>query len=152
MHSAGNGRAGCGAKLIVEEADLFMTYSSHYDGSNDSYVTFQCGQCGQRTDIPRRNVIHIKQPIPGHQAWEKRQQQAKEPETVWLLIDVNNQEKDTRAFKSDVALNEAAIKLLWAGPDLPSDVNEDCFGVYRNSYRSGDGNVYLNVLKLVVEK
>jgi hypothetical protein len=48
---AGNGDGGCGALLLVEQADLFITTSSHYDGSNDEFVTFKCGECGVLTDI-----------------------------------------------------------------------------------------------------
>lgn len=51
----GNGGGGCGAKLLVEDSDLFHTYSSHYDGSNKTYVTFCCDQCKVLTDI--RNPI-----------------------------------------------------------------------------------------------
>lgn len=48
----GNGDGGCGAKLLVEADDLFQTSSSHYDGSNEYYVTFKCPECGVLTDIP----------------------------------------------------------------------------------------------------
>jgi len=48
---AGNGDGGCGAKLLVEEGDLFQTSSSHYDGSTDYYVTFKCAACGVLTDL-----------------------------------------------------------------------------------------------------
>lgn len=47
----GNGGGGCGAKLLVEEADIFQTSSSHYDGSTDYYVTFECCQCKVWTDV-----------------------------------------------------------------------------------------------------
>lgn len=49
----GNGAGGCGAQLLVEQADVFTTSSSHYDGSNESYYTFRCGACGVETDLPR---------------------------------------------------------------------------------------------------
>jgi Zn finger protein HypA/HybF involved in hydrogenase expression len=48
---SGNNTWGCGAKLLVEESDLYFTYSSHYDGSNEAYVTFRCPECGQQTDV-----------------------------------------------------------------------------------------------------
>jgi hypothetical protein len=48
---SGNGGGGCGAKLLVEEGDLFQTASSHYDGSNETYVTFKCAACGVLTDL-----------------------------------------------------------------------------------------------------
>ena len=47
----GNGDGGCGAKLLVSEGDMYKTYSCHYDGSNDKYVTFTCPCCGVETDI-----------------------------------------------------------------------------------------------------
>lgn len=47
----GNGGGGCGAKLLVSENDLYMTSSSHYDGSTDYYITFCCSCCGVETDI-----------------------------------------------------------------------------------------------------
>lgn len=48
----GNGGGGCGAELLVEEGDLFRTHSSHYDGSNEIYTTFECVECGVWTDLP----------------------------------------------------------------------------------------------------
>lgn len=47
----GNGDGGCRAKLLVEEPDLYTTHSSHYDGSNETYVTFRCPECGVQTDL-----------------------------------------------------------------------------------------------------
>ena len=49
---AGNGNGGCGAVLLVEEGDLYFTHSSHYDGSNETYITFKCPECGVETDVP----------------------------------------------------------------------------------------------------
>jgi hypothetical protein len=47
----GNGGGGCGAKLLVDESDLFRTGSHSYDGSSEYYVTFKCPECGVLTDI-----------------------------------------------------------------------------------------------------
>ena len=47
----GNGNGGCEAFLLVEEGDLFRTTSSHYDGSNETYVTFRCCACGVLSDL-----------------------------------------------------------------------------------------------------
>ena len=33
----GNGNGGCSAHLLVEQDDVFVTKSSSYDGSSDSY-------------------------------------------------------------------------------------------------------------------
>ena len=49
---SGNGAGGCGARLLVEQGDVFETKSSHHDGSVDSYATFKCSECGVLTDIP----------------------------------------------------------------------------------------------------
>lgn len=47
---AGNGNGGCGAILLVEAADLFIT-QSHALHETDSYVTFKCTACGVLTDL-----------------------------------------------------------------------------------------------------
>lgn len=49
----GNGKGGCQAKLLVEQDDVFLTRSGHYDGSTETYNTFQCSECGVLTDIPK---------------------------------------------------------------------------------------------------
>lgn len=45
----GNGGGGCGAKLLVEKADLYQTSSSCRD-ETDYFVTFRCPECGVATD------------------------------------------------------------------------------------------------------
>lgn len=47
----GNGGGGCGAKLLVEFGDLYITRSYDYTGGCDSYVTFRCAECSVETDI-----------------------------------------------------------------------------------------------------
>ena len=47
----GNGGGGCKAKLLVEQDDVFKTYSHHYDGSSETYNTFKCSECSVLTDI-----------------------------------------------------------------------------------------------------
>lgn len=54
----GNGGGGCGARLLVEQADLFRTESSHYDGSTDVYATFCCPECEVLTDIDYPHGAH----------------------------------------------------------------------------------------------
>ena len=49
---AGNGNGGCGAMLLVEAADLYLT-QSHCRDETDSYVTFKCAACGVLTDIAK---------------------------------------------------------------------------------------------------
>ncbi len=47
----GNNGGGCGAKLLVEEADLFRT-GSHVRDESDYFVTFKCPECEVMTDLP----------------------------------------------------------------------------------------------------
>ena len=47
----GNGKGGCQAKLLVEQPDVFTTYSRSYDGSMDTNYTFECSECGSWTDF-----------------------------------------------------------------------------------------------------
>lgn len=49
----GNGGGGCGAKLLVEEGDLFKTTSQARDETT-AYVTFKCSACGVLTDLGER--------------------------------------------------------------------------------------------------
>lgn len=53
---SGNGGGGCGAKLLVEEADVYETAHHCYDGSSDYYTTFACSECGVETDLPASKV------------------------------------------------------------------------------------------------
>lgn len=62
----GNGGNGCGAKLLIEQDDLFETNSSHYDGSHESYVTFCCCECGSQTDIPNTDY---RGPLVSRNKW-----------------------------------------------------------------------------------
>ncbi len=47
----GNGNGGCGATLLIEQADVFRTTSSARDEIT-YYNTFKCCECGVLTDIP----------------------------------------------------------------------------------------------------
>lgn len=47
---SGNGGGGCKAKLLVEQDDVFRTYS-HCRDETDTYNTFKCSECGVLTDI-----------------------------------------------------------------------------------------------------
>lgn len=49
---AGNDGGGCGAKLLVEQADLYKTYT-HCRDETDEHVTFKCCECGVETDLSR---------------------------------------------------------------------------------------------------
>ncbi len=58
---AGNGNGGCGAKLLVEQADVYNTHHHDYGGGHEIYNTFRCPECRVQTDIgkvpftPREN-------------------------------------------------------------------------------------------------
>ena len=50
---AGNSGGGCGAVLLVEHNDLYLTHNYDYGGGHDVYTTFRCCGCGVQTDIER---------------------------------------------------------------------------------------------------
>lgn len=66
----GNGKGGCGAKLLVEQGDLFHTYRSYYDGSEDTFTTFKCAQCGVKTDI-KDVPYHVTSKLVSQRQWEQ---------------------------------------------------------------------------------
>lgn len=49
----GNGGGGCGAELLVEQPDLFRTFT-HCRDATEEHVTFACGACGVPTDLAER--------------------------------------------------------------------------------------------------
>jgi len=51
----GNGDGGCGAKLLVERGDLFVTTNTCRD-ETDYYLTFRCSECEVLTDIPENQA------------------------------------------------------------------------------------------------
>lgn len=60
----GNGGGGCGAKLLVEERDLYKTYSSDRPGY-ETHVTFSCVSCRVETDLEMKDVpSHILHRLP----------------------------------------------------------------------------------------
>jgi len=71
----GNEGGGCGAKLLVEAADLFHTH--HYvHVEHDIFTTFKCPQCGVMTDLPKNLHVpsYVRSQIPNdYPAWLKRQ-------------------------------------------------------------------------------
>ena len=48
----GNGNGGCGAKLLIERGDIYVTHSYDYGGGHERFFTFICPECGVKTDIP----------------------------------------------------------------------------------------------------
>jgi hypothetical protein len=47
----GNGGGGCGATLLVEEGDIFTTYSNPMGRDPNWFYTFACPDCSVLTDI-----------------------------------------------------------------------------------------------------
>jgi len=59
---AGNGGKGCGAILMVCHPDFFRTESGCYDGSSESYLTFECCQCNVWTDVdPKLVPVNLRE-------------------------------------------------------------------------------------------
>jgi hypothetical protein len=56
----GNGNGGCGAQLLVEEGDVYITTSNARDETT-TYYTFRCPECGVQTDLEGlRLPAHVK--------------------------------------------------------------------------------------------
>ncbi|MBS1722713.1 MAG: hypothetical protein JSS66_06860 [Armatimonadetes bacterium] len=69
----GNRGGGCGAQLSVEAGDLFRTFSSHYDGSSETYVTFECPECKVWTDLENKDRPPNSGKLPNKTTWDNRQ-------------------------------------------------------------------------------
>lgn len=59
----GNQGGGCGAVLLVEFGDLFITSRSSIDETTN-FVTFKCARCGVLTDLDRQNYPPDVDKIP----------------------------------------------------------------------------------------
>jgi hypothetical protein len=57
----GNGGCGCGARLLVERGDIYLTHSYDYGGGHDIYYTIRCPLCNVETDLPSKNVPNLIQ-------------------------------------------------------------------------------------------
>lgn len=64
---AGNQGGGCGALLLVEQADVYRT-ESHCRDEFSTYNTFTCQECGVETDI--KELLHF--PVPSKASWLER--------------------------------------------------------------------------------
>lgn len=56
----GNGGGGCGAKLLVEEGDLYHTYRSDHGGGRDTFTTFRCCECRVETDVTVPSSVKVR--------------------------------------------------------------------------------------------
>lgn len=60
----GNGRGGCGAKLLVEARDLYETRTHDHGGGMDSFITFRCTRCDVQTDLDDKEARAARQAVP----------------------------------------------------------------------------------------
>lgn len=67
----GNGGGGCGAKLLVEQPDLYRTMRCCRD-ETDYFETFTCAECGVETDL-KGVPGSIADKLPSKAAWLKNQ-------------------------------------------------------------------------------
>lgn len=67
----GNGGGGCNAKLLVEQPDLFLTYT-HARDETDTLVTFRCEACGVLTDLTTKQEPprSVSSQLPNRRDWE----------------------------------------------------------------------------------
>ncbi len=47
---------GCGAKLLIDAEDIFISERIFIDGSSENYFTFTCPVCGQNSDICKSEI------------------------------------------------------------------------------------------------
>ena len=52
----GNGNCGCGAKLLIDKDDIYLTHSYDYGGGHDIFYTFRCIDCGEETDLDEKDI------------------------------------------------------------------------------------------------
>lgn len=65
----GNGNGGCGAVLLVEQADLYQTSRQCYgDDYPEYFTTFKCVECGVETDI-LKVPGNITKDLPSKEQW-----------------------------------------------------------------------------------
>lgn len=68
----GNGGGGCGARLLVEESDLYCTYS-HCRDETDSHITFKCSSCCVETDLAQHKIPGtLLGRLPSKETWCRR--------------------------------------------------------------------------------
>lgn len=67
----GNGNGGCGAVLLVEQADIFLTHR-HVHVEHDVFHTFKCPCCGVLTDFDEFEVPRGLNVPQTQQEWEKK--------------------------------------------------------------------------------
>lgn len=62
------GMTGCGATLLVEQPDVFVTETHHRD-ETDRYHTFRCPDCGVETDLPDEVIPNGSICFPSKREW-----------------------------------------------------------------------------------
>lgn len=79
----GNGGGGCGAKLLVEQVDLYRTSSSCRD-ETDYFNTFSCAQCGVETDL-KNLTSNIAYSLPSKTKWLADKKEREEMQRSQIL-------------------------------------------------------------------
>ena len=69
----GNGDGGCGAILLVEQADLYYVTRSCYDEA-ERVVSFQCCLCDVETDLLPTSLTGINFTILHKNEWKKKEE------------------------------------------------------------------------------
>lgn len=119
----GNGGGGCGGELLVEEGDLYYTYSGCL-GESSTYVTFTCDLCGVETDVPSvppsvRQRIH-KNKTEWLKASSGRRLDT-DAEAAKAVLDLrvanrmNVREAVDRALREDTLLDSLVFMAVWEG-------------------------------------
>lgn len=66
---SGNGLGGCGAVLLVEQADVYKTQTHDIEGVVDTFNTFMCPACGVETDLQKTTRVPFDPPAKA--AWQR---------------------------------------------------------------------------------
>ena len=71
----GNGNGGCGAKLFVEQADMFLLPMMRQGSAlKQDSATFECVECGVLTDISTVPG-HVRAVLPSYADWKAKRSQ-----------------------------------------------------------------------------
>lgn len=65
---------GCGAVLLVEQADLFKVYlDGDWTEAGPPSPAFKCPECGQCTDVPAKEYAGSVRDLPAKRDWEQKE-------------------------------------------------------------------------------
>ncbi len=95
---AGNGEHGCGAVLLVEQADLFKTGGGQdRSGADmDVFITFECSECHALTDLKDADHPYgVWTDLKFYMAWKAEQQANPRPQFVTMTLGTSGPERNT---------------------------------------------------------